>query len=225
MGKPTVPNRRGRQVSDGHFFSGLTGKVQREGAKLRFIQDLLFLDGPVEIDGAPLARTVAEGVAVFPHFITGTPGEFIGGATFLLITVKNIPARGQDHQVAEAGQGKTPLVDQTVDLVYLGDVKGSIEAVVGILFPKRFDKPLFFIFPDTFLGQVHMAGDLIDQKKVTIACGLFVLSSGHIQFYKGFSLNKSYRKHPNLQEKFALQIFFIEAGSRVLGGRRCPPWF
>jgi len=101
----------------------------------RFVQDLFFLDAPVEINGAPLAGPVAKGVAVFPDFITGTPGEFIRGAVFLLFAIEDIPARGQNHQVAKAGQGKTPVMDQTVDLADLGHIKTGIEPVVGILFP------------------------------------------------------------------------------------------
>src|SRR4030042_5624557 len=100
----------------------LAGRVGRGESSSRPIQNLLFLNGSVQKDGAPLTRTVAQGFAVFPHFITGAPGEFIGGAVFLLVTVKDIPAGGQDHEVAEAGQGEAPFVDQTVDPLDLGDV-------------------------------------------------------------------------------------------------------
>jgi hypothetical protein len=108
---------------------------QMEGSIFRFVQDLFFLDGPVQINRAPLARTVTEGVTVFPHFITGTPGKFIRGTVFLFLAIENIPAGSQNHQVAETGQGESPVMDQAVDLVDLGYVKGGVEAVIGILFP------------------------------------------------------------------------------------------
>ncbi len=57
-----------------------------------------------------------------------------------------------------------------------------------------------------------MAGDLVDQKEITVACGPLVLSSGHNRFYKGLSLNKFYIKRLDLQEKIAAKKYFYEMG-------------
>jgi hypothetical protein len=137
---------------------------------------------PVEIDGAPGARTVAQRIPIFPDFVAGPPGELISRAFFFLRAIEDIPAGSQHHQIPETGQGETPIMDQAVDLVDLGDIKIGIEPVVGILLPQRFDKPLFFIFPDALLGEVHQAGDLVDQIEVAAvppAPDPFILSPGH----------------------------------------------
>ncbi len=61
-----------------------------------------------------------------------------------------------------------------------------------------------------------MAGDLIDQKEIAFACDPLVFSSGHIQFYKGLSIDNICIEHLNLQEKIAPKKYFL--GKR--GGRR-----
>ncbi len=99
------------------------------------LQDFFLLDTAVEKDGAPGARTVAQGLPVFPHFVTGPPGQLKRRTYFFMGTIEDIPARGQHHQVPKAGQGESPIVDQAVDLVDLSDIKIGIEPVVGVLLP------------------------------------------------------------------------------------------
>ena len=100
-----------------------------------FFQDLFSFDIAVEIDGAPGTRPIAERTPILPHFITGSPRELKRRAFLFLVAIVNIPAGGQYHQVAQAGQGKAPVVDQTVDLADLAHIKFGIEPVVGVLLP------------------------------------------------------------------------------------------
>ena len=100
-----------------------------------FFQDFFSSDIAVEIDGAPGARPFAERTPILPHFITGSPGELKRRAFLFLVAIENIPTGGQHHQVAEAGQRKAPVMDQTVDLTDLGHIKIGIEPVVGVLLP------------------------------------------------------------------------------------------
>src|SRR5664279_3581477 len=114
--------------------------ARREERQSRFrsvlFQDLFSFDIAVEIDGAPGARPLTERTPILPHLITGSPGELKRRAFFFLVAIVNIPAGGQHHQVAQAGQGKAPVMDQTVDLADLPHVKFGIEPVVGILLPQ-----------------------------------------------------------------------------------------
>ena len=54
-------------------------------------------------------------------------------------------------------------MDQGIDPLDLGDFEIGIQAVIGAVLPDRFDKPLFFVFPDTFLGEIDQAGDLVNE--------------------------------------------------------------
>jgi hypothetical protein len=169
----------GRQARPSRF-----GKV--------FFQDLFSFDIAVQIDGAPGARPLTERTPILPHFITGPPGELKRRAFLFPVAIEDIPARRQDHQVAQAGQGKAPVMDQAVDLVDLGHIKIGIEAVVGVLLPQGLDEPFLFIFPDAFLRKVHHPGDLIDQKELSAILftpDMFVFSSGHKSLYKKKSIN------------------------------------
>ena len=125
-------------------------------------EDFFSFDIAVEKDGAPGARPLAERTPILPHFIAGSPGELKRRAFLFLVAIVDIPTGGQHHEVAQAGQGKAPVMDQAVDLVYLGHIKTGVEPVVGVLLPERLDEALFFIFPDAFLGKVYYPGDLID---------------------------------------------------------------
>jgi hypothetical protein len=152
-----------------------------------FFQDLFSFDIAVEIDGAPGARPLAERPPILPHFITGSPGELKRRAFLFLVAIVNIPAGGQHHQVAQAGQGKAPVMDQTVDLTDLVHIKIGIEPVVGIFLPQGLDEPFFLIFPDAFLGEIYHPGDLINEKELSAIAStpaLFVFSSGHKSLYK-----------------------------------------
>jgi hypothetical protein len=125
---------------------------------------------------------------------------------FFFFAAKDVPARGQNHEVPQAGQGKPPFVDQAVDLIDLGHVEGGIETVVGVLLPQGFDKPFFFILPYALLGKVHHTGDLVYQEKVSsLPCSAaLVLSPGHKQLYKKNSLDKFYIERAFIQEKFSV---------------------
>jgi hypothetical protein len=127
-----------------------------------FFQDLFPFNGAVEIDSAAGTGAFAQRATIFPHFVTGPPGELKGGTDLFLVASEDIPTRGEDHQIAQASQGKAPIMDQAVDLIDLGHIKIRIEPVIGILLPQGFDKPLFFIFANTFLGEVNQSGDLVD---------------------------------------------------------------
>jgi hypothetical protein len=155
-------------------------------------ENFLSLDTAVEIDGAPGTGAFTEGAPVLPHFITGPPGQLKGRALLFLVAVEDIPTGGQHHEVAEAGQGKAPLVNQAVDLVDLGDVEIGIEPVVGVLLPQGFDEPFFFVLPDAFLRQIDQPGDLVDQKEfsaVAFTPDIFAFSSGHSSFYNKGGIN------------------------------------
>ena len=89
-----------------------------------FFQDLFPLDVPVEVDGASLTGTVAQGGLVLPHLVAGPPGQLKSRALILVLAIEDVPAGGQHHEVTQAGQGKTPLVDEMVDLLNLLDVEG-----------------------------------------------------------------------------------------------------
>jgi hypothetical protein len=181
------------------------GLIQRGGSKFRgLFQDFFLFDVPVEINGAPGTRALTQRVPIFPHFVARTPGNLESRTFFLVRAIKDVPAGGEHHQIAQAGQGEAPLMDQTVDLIDLGDIEGGIKPVVGIFFPQGFNEPFFFILPDTFLGKVYQAGDLVDQEEFHSLFGAsdsFVLSPGHGEFYKKISLNKFYIERCNLQEK------------------------
>jgi hypothetical protein len=145
-------------------------------------EDFFPFNGAVKIDGAAGAGPFAQGAPIFPHFITGPPGELKRSTGIFFGAIKDIPTRSQDHQVAQASQGKAAIVDQSVDLVDLGDIKMGIKPVIGVLLPQGFDKPFFFIFPDALLGEVDQAGNLVDQKEVpciSFATGRFGFSSRH----------------------------------------------
>ena len=141
-------------------------------------QDLFFFYRTVKVNGATLARPVTLGVPKLPHLKTGPPGILKRGATFLFLAIKDIPARSQHHQIANTGQGKAPFMDEVIDLLYLGDIKGGIKAVIGISFPDGLDEPLFLIFPDALLGEIHQTRDIVDEIKISYPT-LFVLSPGH----------------------------------------------
>ena len=163
---------------------GVGGTASRRGGHSGIgdsFQDLFLLHGPVEVHGALLAGAVAQGVLVLPHLVAGPPGQLEGRAIFLVRAVEDVPAGGQDHEIPEAGQGEAPLVDQKVDLLDLLDVEVGIEAVVGVFFPDGLDEALFFVLPYTLLGEVHQAGDVVDEIEVS-AADLFIFSSGHWAF-------------------------------------------
>jgi hypothetical protein len=86
-------------------------------------------------------------------------------------------------------------MDQAVDLVDLSDIKGRVEAVVGVLFPLGLYESLLFIFPNPFLRKVNQPGDLVNEKQVSADFSYPNppdLSPGHKQFYKKNSLNNFY---------------------------------
>ena len=151
-------------------------------------QNFLFLHIPVQINGAALTRAITESVPVFSHVIAGPPGNLVSRTLFLILAVKDVPAGCQDHEIAETSKGEAPFVNQLVDLLNLTDVKGGVEAVVRISFPNWLDETLFLILPDTFLGEIHEARDIIDEKEIP-HFHLFVFSPGHKTFYKKKSLN------------------------------------
>jgi hypothetical protein len=157
-----------------------------------FFEDFFPFNRAVEIDGTTGTGTLAQSSPVFPHFITGPPGKLKRRTGLFFIAIEDIPAGGENHQVAQAGQGKAPVMDQAVDLVDLGHIKIGIEAVVGVLLPQGLDEPFLFIFPDAFLRKVHHPGDLIDQKELSAILftpDMFVFSSGHKSLYKKKSIN------------------------------------
>jgi hypothetical protein len=159
------------------------------------MQNFFSLDIPVEVNGAAGAGTVTQGIPRFPHFIARLPGELKGRTFFFFGAVEDVPARCQHHEVAQTGQGETPIMDQAVDLVDLSDIKGRIEAVVGVLFPQGLDEALLFIFPNPFLRKVNQPGDFVNEKQVSAAFSCpnpLDLSPGHKQFYKKNSLNNFY---------------------------------
>jgi hypothetical protein len=53
-------------------------------------------------------------------------------------------------------------MDQRINPLDLGDFEFGIEAVIGAVLPNGFDQSLFFVFPDTFLGEIDQAGDLVN---------------------------------------------------------------
>jgi hypothetical protein len=78
----------------------------------------------------------------------------------------------------KAGEGKTAFVNQIVNLLNLGDIKGGVQAVVRVFFSNRLDEAFFLILPDAFLGEIHHPGDVIDEKEIP-HFNLFVFSPGH----------------------------------------------
>jgi hypothetical protein len=167
-------------------------------------QDFFPLHGAVEINSAAGTRTLAQRAPIFTHFITGPPGELKGGTGIFFVASENIPARGEDHQVAQASQGEAPIMDQAIDLVDLGHVKIGIEPVVGVLLPQGFDKPFFFIFANALLGEVDQSRDLVDQEEISAVSSttdIFSFSSGHNSVYKKRSINKFYIERLFIQGK------------------------
>jgi hypothetical protein len=138
----------------------------------------LLLDIPIQINGAAFTGTVAQGVPKFSHIIARPPGNLVSRALFLVLAIENVPAGGQDHEIAETGEGETPFVNQIVDLLNLPDIKAGVQAVVGVSFPDGFDKALFFILPDALLGEIHHPGDVVNEKEIS-HLHLFVFSPWH----------------------------------------------
>ena len=134
----------------------------------KWLQDLFFRNCAIEPNGAALTGAVAARLPIFPHLVTGSPGQEIGGTLFFDLAVENIPARGQHQQIFQAGQGKPPVVNQRVDPLDLGDLEFGIKAVIGAVFPNRFEKSLFLVFPDTFLGKIDQSGDIVDEVQLIL---------------------------------------------------------
>ena len=109
--------------------------VEEKRSRFRqiFFQDFFPFDIAVEIDGATRTGTLAQRSPIFPHLKTRPPGELKCRAFLFPVAIEDIPARGQHHEVAEAGQREPALMDQAVDLIDLGHIKVGIETVVGIL--------------------------------------------------------------------------------------------
>jgi hypothetical protein len=162
------------------------------------------LQVPVEKDGAALAGAVAQSFFINPHLITGPPGQLEGRTHFLILALENVPAGSQHHEVAQAGKSKPSLVDEMIDLLNLFNVKRRIESVIGILFPDGFDKPLFLVLPDAFLGEVYHTRDVIDEVEVSQA-DLLIFPSRHNLFYKKEGLDSHYQKNLKFQEKRPLE--------------------
>jgi hypothetical protein len=142
------------------------------------LQNFFFLDIPIQINGAAFTGTVAESVPKFSHIIARPPGNLVSRALFLFLTVENVPAGGQNHEIAETGKGETPFVNQIVDLSNLRDIETGVQAVIGVFFSNGLDKAFFLIFPDALLGEIHHPGDVVDEKEVSYF-HLFVFSPRH----------------------------------------------
>jgi len=99
---------------------------------------------------------------VLQYLVAWFPGNTESRTLFPFGTVKDIPTGHLHHEVSEAGKGKASTMDEAVDLLYLGYLKLRIKTVVSALLPDGLDKPLLFIFPNTFLGKVNHKGNLVD---------------------------------------------------------------
>jgi hypothetical protein len=97
-----------------------------------FFEDFFSFDCAVEIDCTTGTGALAQGCSIFPHFITGPPGELKGRTGLFLIAIEDIPTGGEDHQITQACEGEAPIVDQTIDLIDLGHIKIGIKPVVGV---------------------------------------------------------------------------------------------
>jgi hypothetical protein len=85
----------------------------------RPFQDLLFFRGAVDINRAIFTAASTQGSPYLPDLKARLIRVFMGGASLFHLTIKNIPARSQLKQTANARQSKALVMDQPGDLLYL----------------------------------------------------------------------------------------------------------
>lgn len=134
---------------------------------------------PVEVDGATFTVSVSLRPLLLCDLVAGSVWILVGGTFLLLLAIEQVPAWGHDQQLFQAGEREPLFVNQLVDSLDLEDVEIRIDPVVRFRFSKGFDQAFALVFPDPFLREVHLAGDIIDEVLVR-SCLSFVHGSSTV---------------------------------------------